>query len=373
MKKQIISAALLIVVGSAVFAAEAKADLLVGTTALEQDAGEKLAFGGAYVLLDASAGSDYFDVAGKVYYRLNSVAEGEKEKQKLEIKKAFVKLRPFGTQVFELAIGKLYSYYLPGAYFSLAEVYTGASRWGQTGVGLLASYGGFTAGVSLPLTESYVGFDKSWGIHAGLYADISTWAGDVVPVKTGVSLWYDYTAATASDPALNDIAFTLSALWSPKYKGFVSKVSVFGAFTYNANPYVASSVFKNVSNYAAVGKSNFGSLNAKATIGKTQLVLEAETGKSLDSEYVPLYAGVQVLVPIVEHLALKPRFLYYGALNAADASLSRNTFEAYPRLWLTFGKQTVSLGARLAAKETDTDKYEFEWSIPLYYEIKFGK
>ncbi len=365
---------LVLAAGSKAFALETKMNFLAGSTALEQKAGEELTFGGAYILLDSSVSTDYFDIAGKVYYRLSSATKGEELKQKIELKKAFVKLRPFSNDALELAIGKLYSYYLPGAFFSISETYTGASRWGKTGVGLQGSWGAFSAGAALPLSETYAAFEKSWGIHAGLYCDISKFQGaENVKLKPGVSFWYDYTAATSTAPAKNDIAFTTSLLWSPKFKGFVSKVSVFTAFSYNAEPYVASSTFKNVSNYKSVGKAHFASLNTKANFSSVQVILEGEAGKCAESDFVPVYAAVQVLVPIVEHVSVKPRFLFYGAFDTADSSLSRVTFEGYPRLWLEFGNHTVSLGAVLAAKQVEDASFKFEWSIPFYYEFKFGK
>ena len=108
-----------------------KTSVTVGSTILDFSE-ETLSFGGAYIVFDSLLQNDFVSVGGKIYYRWNKSTSLDSESQKLELKKAYVKIRPFSSQIFEAALGKLYSYYLPGGYFSIAEIYTGSSRWGKT-------------------------------------------------------------------------------------------------------------------------------------------------------------------------------------------------------------------------------------------------
>ena len=279
-------------------------------------------------------------------------------------------MRPFACDILELALGKLYSYYLQGAYFSLAEVYTGASRWGKTGLGFQTKFSGLSVGCAIPLSESYTAFSSSMGIHGGLAFDISTLLQNV-DLTTGASFWYDHTAATEKTSESNDFAGTLSLLWKPNFDGFVSKISLFISFSFNAEPYVANSVFKNVSNYKSVGNANFASVNMRSSFGIVQIILEGEGGYSVIGNYVTLYTGVQSHIPITEHIALRPRFFYYAALNTQDALLSRSSYEFYPRVQFTFSKHIISVGADFIYKELSPSSFSLQWSLPVYYQYSF--
>lgn len=143
MKRYIISSIFTIVVlGSGLLSAipAKKALVGVGTSPVENlvtfdkngvHTDSETQFGGAYIWGDIIQGNDYVTAGGKIYYRINAVKDFEDESQKLEIKRAYIKVRPAGNDFFEIGLGKVYSYFLPGSYFSLAEVYTGNNRWGK--------------------------------------------------------------------------------------------------------------------------------------------------------------------------------------------------------------------------------------------------
>ena len=328
-------------------------------------------FGGAYLWGDIVQGNDYVTAAGKIYYRLNSVAEGEEEQQKIEIKRAYIKVRPTGTDIFEAACGKLYSYYLPGGFFNLSEIYTGNTRWGKTGLGTKFDYKGFGGGIALPATESYTAFNDSFSLNAALTYNFKT-LSDSLPLEVGFSAFEDFVN--------EDFAFAASAQYSPKLTGFVSKTKFFASYSYNAEPYVASSVFKNVSNYnlPELKKCHLASINFRFNLGSVEIIQEGEAGHSKEGDYIPLYSGTQALIPIVDHVAFKPRFFYYAALNEKDNDLSRQTFAFYPRMWLTFGKATVSAGSIITCMQCGTnnkDKTRSDWywgyEIPIFAEYKF--
>lgn len=355
-----------------------KTNVTIGVTPRSKEIDEEPEFGGAYIMFDSTMGNAWCTLAGKVYWRFSSAYTGDEASQKLDIKKANVKVRPLGTDLLEAAIGKLYSYALPGSYFQLSEIYTGASRWGKTGVGVQFNLAGFSGGLAVPLTESYVAFKDSRGLHGGLSYDFASILPGV-PLKIGSSVCYDFVAETKptktskGKPEERNWSTTVSILWSPKFEGLLSALSVFASYTDNAEPYVASSTFKKISNYKLIGKADFASMNVKASIGKVQFALEGEAGRATEADYIPLYIGLQTVIPIVEHLAFRPRVFYYAALSTKDDDLSRTAFELYPRLWFTMKSHTVSAGVDFSRIETKPDTFEWEWSIPLYYEYSFGK
>lgn len=328
-------------------------------------------FGGAYIWGDIIQGNNYVTAAGKIYYRFNSLAEGEEASQKIDLKRAYIKVRPAGTDLFEIAAGKLYSYHLDGGFFNLAEHYTGSCRWGKTGIGSKLELSGFTAGLALPVTESYTTFSDSSSLAASLSYDFS-FLNSNLPLKTGFSAVQNFTE--------KDFAFSASALYSQNFSGLISRMKVFLSYSHNSEPYVASSVFKNVSNYNTdeLKKANFTSVNLSLKIGTLEIIEEGEAGHSVNGDYIPLYSGTQFLIPLTDFLALKPRFFYYAALNAEDSSLGRQSFELYPRLWFTFGKCNVSAGAIFSFVEASSDKNDSsksDWyygcEVPLFAEWKF--
>ena len=333
-------------------------------------------FGGAFVWADIIQGNKYVTAAGKIYYRLNSVKEGQEEQHKLDLKRAYVKIRPTGNDLFEVAAGKLYSYYLPGAFFNLAEIYTGNNRWGKTGLGTKFELAGFTWGLAMPVTESYVNISDSFALAQGFSYDFSH-LNENLPLTAGFTLHEDFSDHNFSS---DDFAFSASLYFTPDFTGFISRVKAFLSYSYNAEPYVASSVFKNVANYSKedLKKAHLISLNTLFSINKVAFVWEGEAGHSVNGKFIPLYSGFQALIPLTEHIALKPRFFYYAAFDYSDFDCSRQTYELYPRLWLTFGKCNVSAGAIFSFMQIGTDKKDasksnwyFGWEVPLYVEWKF--
>lgn len=372
------------------FAFDKKAKITVGVTPLSKTTGEDLDFGSAYFLSDFALSNNYITAGGKIYYRLSKADDAkdvDKTKtlsQKLDIKRAYLRFRPFANEKFESSIGKLYSYYLPGNFFSLSEIYTGQSRWGKTGIGTKWQNYGFTVGVALPVTENYTEFANSWGINVALVYDFST-LNENVPLKTGGTFFYSYEYSENQNKQTSEITTSkennfsgsFSVNYAPKFSGFVSAMNSTLTFSYNSEPYVASSIFKNVANYNAdnLDKSWFFSINHKNNFGKIQLILEGEVGHSLSGNMIPLYGGTQILIPIVEHFLLKPRFFYYAALNSKNNEESRKTFEIYPRIVLSFGNKNqnqwnINVGTDFLYKQTDKNNWNLEWNLPFYVEYK---
>ena len=353
----------------------AKGNVIFGLTPLEISAsGDSPAFGGAYFAADVSLSNEYLTAGGKIYYRLGAGDAFSELSQKLEIKKAYVSIRPFGNNVFEVSCGKLYSYYLSGNFFQLAEIYTGSSRWGKSGVGLQFKHAGFSAGLALPLSESYVKFSDEFGINAALAYDFSE-LNEALALKAGTSLLYKHEKKEA-EPDLNDFSSTLSLNYAPAIKdseSFISKPNLTLSFSINSEPYVASSVFKNVSNYknSDLKKANFASLNFRCNFKEVQVILEGEAGHSTEGSMIPLYAGLQLNIPFIQFLSFKPRFFYYAAVDTADSSAGRSSFEIYPRFIFSFKSWTISAGADLKWKESGKSEYLLDWSLPLYLEYKF--
>ncbi len=374
----------------------ASGSILVGGTALEKtwDASFENAtteFGGAYALGDFVISSEKITVGGKIYYRVKN-ADDSKDvdkdtalSQKLDIKRAYIRFRPFGNKKLEFSGGKLYSYYLSGNYFPLAEIYTGSSRWGKTGFGLKSNYSGFTFGAAIPLSESYVEFQNECAIFfAGEY-DFGT-IFEKVPLSAGFSFGAERTKSEVQDAKTkivtktreNEIFWTLSAHFSQKTQesdALFSKTNATLSFSFNSEPFVANSVYKNVANYKDknMARAHFFSLNFRSNLGKTQFSLEGEAGRTVHGNLFPLYAGTQIVLPIKGAFFLKPRFFYYAALDGSDSKNSRHTFEFYPRLWFDFGTWKLSAGADVSHKKTGEEKWNWQWSIPFYVEYKIGK
>lgn len=390
MKKKFLFFVALLSSTISLFSFDKKAKITLGVTPLSKTADEDLDFGSAYLLSDFALSNNYITVGGKIYHRLSKYDDSKdvnKDKtlsQKIDIKRAYLRFRPFGNEIFETSIGKLYSYYLTGNFFSLSENYTGQSRWGKTGVGAKWENYGFTVGVALPITESYVEFANSFGINAALVYDFSN-LNKNVPLKVSGTFFYSYEHSESQDKKTSEIISTkendfrgsFSINYAPKISGFFSGINSTFTFSYNSEPYVASRVFKNVANYNAENLDEcwFFSLNHKNNFGKVQFVLEGEVGHSLIENMIPLYVGTQVFIPIVEQFSLKPRFFYYAALNSENAGESRQTFEFYPRIVLPFGSKNqwnINVGADFLYKQTAKDDWSFEWNLPLYVEYKIG-
>ena len=376
--KSCFCAALSALFAQAIFAAgfETKGIITLGATPVEHvlKSNQKdttTQFGGAYLLGNIAVSNDKLTAAGKIYWRLGATGDIETLSQKIDIKRAYIRFRPFGNTKLEFSGGKLYSYYLSGNYFQIAEIYTGASRWGKTGIGAKAQISGFTFGLALPLSESYVQFNKNFGAAAAAEFDFSSVISEL-PLKMGASLLYDWTKDRDDEHELSKM---VSLYYTPDFDGIISKMAVTLAYTHNAEPFTANSVYKNVTNYATsdMKKSPFVSLNFRGYVGGIQILAEGEAGHSIDGDIVPLYAGAQALVPIVEHVAFKGRACYYAALDTDDSDRSRQTVELYPRAWLTFDKWAVSAGFDMFIKQTTKDDWEFEWGIPMYVEYKIGK
>ena len=388
--KRLIGAGLSLLALCGAFSADftTKGNILFGGTAAEQtwDAAFDNAdvdFGGAYVMGDFIVSTKKITAGGKIYYRVKK-ADDTKDldtdtgfAQKLDIKRAYIRFRPFGDSLLELSGGKLYSYYLTGNYFQLAEIYTGSSRWGKTGVGAKSEYKGFTFGAAIPLTESYLEFQNYRAFFLAAEYDFAS-VSERLPISLGATFGMEYasTEKKGADTIVDkNVYSTVSLNAKPKTDGFISKVNAALSVSFNSEPYVASSTFKNVTNYGAehLAQSHFASLNFRGYVGAVQVLAEGEAGHSSEGDMIPLYGGVQLLIPLVEHLSFKPRFFYYAALDASDGANSRMTFEVYPRLWVTAGQWIVSLGADFAHKQVTQDAWRWEWSVPFYVEYKIGK
>ncbi|MBO4386379.1 MAG: hypothetical protein J5817_05105 [Treponema sp.] len=350
-----------------------KTIITVGTTPLQKDAQEdaKKEFGGAYLLFNGELSSDVMTAGGKIYYRLHSAANRDENAQKLEVKRAYLKIRPFKTEDLELGMGKLYSYYLSGGYFDLNEFYTGSTRWGKTGLGVKAKKSGVIAGIALPLEESYKTVEDHFAINGSLGYDFAPLFD--LPLTFGTTLFYE--AAGDSDPkefSKKDLSSSVSLHYSKKNNdSALKKLSAFASYSWNSSCYAANSTFKNIANYSKIGKAKFASVNLKANFDFASFTLEGEAGHSMEGDYVPLYAGTQLLIPVTPHISLRPQFFYYAGLNTKDSDLSRTTYVFYPRLMFYFGKNTISAGAQFERRQTTAEDWNLGWSIPLYWEYKF--
>ncbi len=369
----------------------AKANFTFGITPLSKEGSKDISFDSSYLLSNFEFSNKYLSAGGKFYYRLslsddkNDVDSEKTLSQKIDLKRAYFRLRPFADKSFEASIGKLYSYYLPGNFFSLSEIYTGASRWGKTGIGVKSEISGFLIGIAFPVSETYAEFKNVWGINTALLYDFSS-LNKNLPVKLGGTFLYSYTYSESQNESTKEINgetkknYSASATinFVPKTSGFISKLNTTFTYSYNAEPYVASSVFKNVTNYNAenLDKCHLFSLNHKNNFGKLQFVFEAESGHSINGSMIPIYAGTQILVPITKNIALKPRFFYYAALNSENKEESCQTFEFYPRLYITFGQKAewnISSGTDFSYKQSKENDWNLNWSVPIYVEYKLQK
>lgn len=355
--------------------AKAKGSAIAGSNIVEtSDSNDgSVRFGGAYAGLNLTAENEYVICSGKFYYRLGAADEWENLTQKLDVKKAVLKFRPFGNDVLEIAGGKLYSYYLPGTFFQLSEIYTGAGRWGKTGVGLSFDKSGFFGGMGIPLTESYVKFKENFGLSAAFGYDFKN-LKENFPIKLSADLLFSNTKQNDNTYA-RDYSSSISVLYNPADFNIFKRTSVAFVFSYNAEPFVANSVFKNVSNYklANLKKADFASVNISSNIGKVQLVLEGEAGHSKEGSLIPLYLGAQTGIPFTNWLTFKPKVFYYAVFDSDNNNASRQTIELYPRFLLNFEKWTLSAGYDFDFKQMSESDWAFEWSIPLYIEYKIGK
>ena len=387
-KKSLVAASLLVfcLAGGFCVTFESKSNVTFGITPVQKITDENSLeqsnqFGGAYFLGDFALSNEKITAAGKIYYRLKAAESRDEETQQLDIKRAFIRYRPFASNLLEFSLGKLYSYYLPGNYFQLSEIYTGATRWGKTGAGAILEYKRFTLGLALPLKETKTAFKDSFGLNAAACYDFSS-LSDSLPVKIGADINYTRTGAVYSKNGTKtsdtdyDFEKSFSLYFTPKISGFFKNPALTLTYSHNAEPYVSSSVFKNVSNYSDsdMKKSQFASLNFRGNFGAVQMIAEGEAGHSISGDTIPLYAGTQALIPFYGKIVwFKPRFYYYAALDSSDSEKSRSTFEFYPRAWITAGKITVSAGADILHKEYKKDFWKWEWSLPMYVQYKVGK
>lgn len=352
-------------------------------TPTNKDEEDHVKYDGAYTLVESTLSDDYTTLGGKLYYRLSSAENTDEESQKLDVKRAYAKVRPFGNNLFEVAIGKLYSYYLPGGYFSLTETYTGATRWGETGVGAKTEFKGFTLGAALPVTESYVTFKKNWGVNGAIsynFAELS----ENLPLTLGADLLYSATGDDDEDVnsvSEKDFSECVSLNYSKKNLSIFKNFSVFFAFSHNVRPYVAHTVLSPVSvvssskseQYAQVKRSNLFSLAIRPTIGSVKITSESEIGHSVEGTMIPFYSALQVYFPVAGTIALKPMAGYYAAYDTSDSSKSFDTWELYPRILFEFEKWTVTAGWDTFYKEITDGEYRWLWTVPITAKYKVGR
>ena len=357
--------------------------LTFAVTPIDKDEDDKVQFGGSYFLVESVMSDDYVTLGGKLYYRLKDTDKKEEEAQKLDVKRAYAKVRPFGNNLLEVAIGKLYSYYLPGGYFSLTETYTGATRWGKTGVGIKSEAKGFTFGAALPVTEDYTLFEEDWGLNGALCYDFSYLSKDF-PLSLGFSLWYsdtgDYEVRAASSKSQDteskdNFSYCVSANYSKRNLAFFKNLGLFLAFSHNTEPYVANTIFKVVSNYKTedLKSSNLFSLAFRPTIGSVKITSESEIGHSVEGTMIPFYSALQVYFPVAGAIALKPMAGYYAAYDTSDSSKSFDTWELYPRILFEFEKWTVTAGWDTFYKEITDGEYRWLWTVPVTAKYMVGR
>lgn len=385
---------------------ETKGNLLVGGTAAQkswnktdQDYVKK--YGKFYLLGDIIMSNAYVTAGGKIYYRIGAAEEFEDLTQRLEIKRAFIRFRPFGNEFLEISGGKVYSYYLPGNFFQISEVYTGNSRWGETGVGVKSEINGFTFGLAIPVgdssstIETATKYDDFFALNGAVGYDFSK-ISENFPVKASATAGFTRatkststktktavdekkgTVTTVTTKVVTDISpeyekhWAYSLYYTPKLQGVISKLALAVTYSYNAKPFVSNSGYTPVINYndSQMKRSQFASINFRSNFGPVQLLAEGEAGHSLDGNKIPLYLGTQLLIPIVKHIDFKPRFNAFAAVDSCDYQETRRTYEFYPRLWVTGSSWIVSLGADINHKEVAHNDWKWEWSIPFYFEYK---
>lgn len=351
---------------------ESKSNIRFGITPVKTSGNINYEFGGMYLLGDFIISLPKISAGTKIYYRINSSDSWENNQQKLDIKRAFLRYRPFANDFLEFSAGKLYSYYLPGNFFNLAEIYTGASRWGKTGFAAKFSYRGFFSGLAVPLTESYVDFSKSFGLNFAFAYNFAE-LNENISLKLSSAIFFTRQSENKIDYK-NDFSFSVSAQYSPNLKNFISKLSLTTTYSYNSEPYVANSAFKNVSNYktAELKNSHLLSINYKNNFGAVQFVLESEAGHSLKGNMIPLYIGSQIAIPLIRNLEFRPRFYYYAAFDLKNSLSSRQTYEFYPRFWITLENIPVciSIATDFVYKQDTPDDWNLSWSVPCYAQLK---
>ena len=359
-------------------------NLTFSVTPVDKDEADDVEFGGAYFLAESVLSDDYVTLGGKLYYRLKSTSSIEHLSQKIELKRAYAKIRPFGSGIFEVALGKLYSYYLAGGFFSLTETYTGASRWGKTGVGLKSEFNGLTFGLALPLSESYVKFRTDWGLNASVSYDFSG-LSDNLPLTAGAAFFYSASGKGSSDGSSDgkgdirsvsekDFSECVALNFSKRNLGVFKTLAVFAAFSHNAEPYVANTVFAPVTNYknADMKNSNLFSLAFRPVIGRVRVTSESEIGHSVSGRMIPFYSALQVYFPVHGVVALKPLVGYYAAFDTGDSANSFDSWEFYPRVMLEFDRWTVTAGWDAFFKEIADGEYRWLWNFPVTAKVKIG-
>ena len=361
---------------------------------VNKDAEDNYTFGGSYARVESVMSDDFVTLGGKIYYRVKGSNSTTSASQEVELKRAYVKIRPFGNNLAEFAVGKLYSYYLAGSYFSLMEIYTGASRWGKTGIGFKSEFNGFTLGLALPAMETnsaakkankeYNFFRTDWGMNASLsynFAELS----DSLPITFGANLLYSASGKGASDGSSDgeadvnsvsekDFSECFSAYYYTKNLWIFSRFSTFFAFSHNAVPYVANSSFRPVANYsnADLKRVNLFSLAVKAYFDNFRVVLEGEGGHSVDGTMIPFYTALQFKLPLYEGLSLQPIFSYFASYDTSDSKNSFDTWLIYPQLVLEYKRLTLTAGWHGAYMEVKDDDYRWLWYLPLSARIKIG-
>lgn len=368
---------------------EFKGNILLGGNVAEESYVEKTdemakQYGKNYLLADAIVSNENLTVGGKIYYRVSGAYDHEDMAQRMEIKRAFVRVRPLGNNLIEVSGGKLYSYYLPGNFFQISETYTGASRWGESGVGIKSEYNGFTFGLGLPVgetsskIETYTKYKDFFALNGALGYDFSKLDKNI-PVRLNGMAGFrrkETETTVSNDKTEIDIDYrnicAVSVNATPKFDGFIRKMNVTATYSYNAKPFVASTGFKPIINYndEDLQLCHIASLNYRSYFGPVHFTFEGETGHSVKGNKIPIYAATQFLVPFTENIAIKPRFMYHSAIDSKNDDETRSSWELYPRLWLTYNQWTLSAGADFVKKQVKKDEWKWEWSIPFYVEYK---
>lgn len=381
--KRFILAALAAISVSSAFAKELefKGNLLWGGTISQEDYDKKSKemvekYAKNYLLGDVILSTEKLTVGGKIYYRIPAMEKSEEISQRMEIKRAFVRVRPMGNELLEISGGKLYSYYLPGNFFQISETYTGASRWGESGVGVKSEWNGWTFGAALPVGESSskietaTKFDNFFALNGAIGYDFSH-LDSAFPIKLNADAGFRRTKA--DDEAEYNQIFAASVYYTPKLDGFVNKMYAALTYSYNAKPFIANTGLSPLINKddSDLALCHIISLNYRSYFGPVHFTFEGEIGKSIEGNKIPVYGATQFLVPFTEVLAIKPRFMYYSAIDSDNGDNTRSSYEIYPRLWITPNKNwNISLGADFVKKQISKDDWKWEWSVPFYVEYK---
>ena len=381
--KRLILAAVAVISISSAFSKELefKGNLLWGGNIVQEDYDSKSdemvkKFGKNYLLGDVILSTEKLTVGGKIYYRIAAMEKSEDLSQRMEIKRAFLRVRPMGNELLEISGGKLYSYYLPGNFFQISETYTGASRWGESGVGAKSEWNGWTFGLSLPVGETSKKIETEtrtkefFAMNGAIGYDFSH-LDSAYPFKLNGTAGFRKTKKEG-EPDYDQI-FAASLYYTPKLDGFVNKMYATITYSYNAKPFVANTGLSPLINKddSDLALCHIISLNYRSYFGSIHFTFEGEIGKSIDGNKIPVYGATQFLVPFTEVLAIKPRFMYHSSINLDDGDDTRTSWELYPRLWITPNKNwNISLGADFVKKQISRDDWKWEWSVPFYVEYK---